>query len=173
MATLDIVLYPDDPLTRKATPYDRIDSEVADLARDMLETMFAFDGVGLAGPQVGVDKRLFVLCEPEGEPMVLVNPELTLVEGRIDGEEGCLSLPQVYATVPRAARVRVSAFDEKGAKLEFEPEGFLARIIQHEYDHLEGIVFPDRLDILSREDTLAEWQEMRRNLTEAAGFGRE
>lgn len=170
MAKLDIVLYPDEPLTQKATPYDRIDSEVADLANDMLETMLEYDGVGLAGPQVGVDKRIFVLCEPESEPMVFVNPEVTLIEGRLEGEEGCLSLPHIFATVPRAGRIRVRASDQAGKKLDFEPEGFLARIIQHEYDHLDGIVFPDRLDILSREDTLAAWEEMRRNLMDAAGL---
>ena len=170
MAKLDIVLYPDDPLTRKATPFDRIDSSVADLGHDMLETMLTNDGVGLAGPQVGVDKRLFVLCEPEREPMIVVNPEVTQLEGRVNGDEGCLSLPEVYATVPRAGRVRVRGSDEAGRKLDFEAEGFLARIFQHENDHLDGIVFPDRLDILSREDTLAAWYEARRNLMEAAGL---
>jgi len=165
MALRDIVLYPDKPLCVKCTPFDRIDGEVADLAHDMIETMIAFDGVGLAGPQVGVEKRIFVLCEPEGEPKCLVNPEITLMEGSAEGEEGCLSLPQVYALVPRAVHIHVRAANEYGKILEFDAENFLARIIQHENDHLDGLVFPDRLDILSREDVLRQWEEIRRLMT--------
>ena len=168
MAILDIVLYPDDPLMKKAGPFDAITSEVADLAHDMIETMLTYEGVGLAGPQVGLSKRIFVLCEPDGEPMCLVNPEVAIIEGREEGEEGCLSLPQVYAMVPRATRIHVRAANEKGKLLDFEANDFLARIIQHENDHLEGIVFPDRLDVLSRESTLQEWQEIRKQLTEIA-----
>lgn len=168
MAIRDIVLYPDDPLTLKAEPFDTIGSEVAELARDMLETMITYEGVGLAGPQVGIVRHIFVFREPEGDPMCLVNPEVTVLEGREEGEEGCLSLPQVYAMVPRATRIRVRGYNERGKALDFEARDFLARIIQHEYDHLEGIVFPDRLDILSRESTLREWESMRRQLMEAA-----
>jgi len=168
MALLDVVIYPDDPLTLETEPFDKISSDVADLAHDMLETMHAMDGVGLAGPQIGVSKRIFVLQEPEGEPMCLVNPELILQGERVEGEEGCLSLPHVFAVVPRASRVQVRAYTEKGKRVDFDAEDFLARIIQHEYDHLQGIVFPDRLDIISREDKLREWEMVRQHLMEAA-----
>ncbi len=168
MAIREIVFYPDDPLTRKATPYDRIGPKVAELARDMIETMFAYDGVGLAGPQVGVSKRILVLCEPDGEPRCLVNPEIIEMEGSAVSEEGCLSLPQLYANVPRATRIRVRALNEKGESLDFEARDFLARIIQHEYDHLEGLVFPDRLDVMTREAILHEWKALRKQLTATA-----
>ena len=169
MAIMDIVLYPDEPLTRKAASFEEVGSEVARLAEDMFETMYAYDGVGLAGPQVGVGQRIFVLHEPDGKKMCLVNPELELLGGTELGEEGCLSLPNIFAAVPRAARVRVRALNERGKRVDFEAEGFLARIIQHEYDHLEGICFPDRLDVMTRDVKLREWGEMRRALSEAAG----
>lgn len=162
MSVLNIVLFPDDPLTRKADPYTEIGPDVARLARDMIETMYAADGVGLAGPQVGVAKRIFVYHEPDGEPHCLVNPEIVAMEGSEEGEEGCLSMPRVYSDrIPRATYVQVKGFDETGAPVELEARNFLARIIQHEYDHLEGILFPQRLDIISREAVLQEWQAVR------------
>jgi peptide deformylase len=167
MAILELVLYPDDPLTQKAAPYPEIGPEMPQLANDMLETMYAYSGVGLAGPQVGIAKRIFVLCEADGDPMCLINPEILEMEGCEEGEEGCLSMPQVYAEVPRATRIRVRAFNQFGKQLEFEARDFLARIIQHEYDHLEGILFPDRLDILSREAKLQEWDGVRKQLLTA------
>ncbi|HPO15768.1 MAG TPA: peptide deformylase [Candidatus Hydrogenedentes bacterium] len=168
MAIRDILWYPDDRLLKKASAYEHIGADVAELAQDMLETMFFYDGVGLAGPQVGISKRILVLCEPEGDPMCLVNPEIYEKEGCAEGEEGCLSLPQLYALVPRATRIRVRALDEHGAPLDFEARDFLARIIQHESDHLDGTLFPDRLDILSREDLLQQWQEIHKQLTKNA-----
>jgi peptide deformylase len=133
---MDIALYPDAPLTRKAKPFSEVNAEVVRLAEDMFETMYAYDGVGLAGPQVGVERRIFVLHDPDGEKMCLVNPEIELLGGTEVGEEGCLSLPNIFAPVSRATRIRVRAVTERGKQLEFEAEGFLARIIQHEYDHL-------------------------------------
>ncbi len=168
---MDVVLYPDAPLTRKAEPFAAVDADVARLAEDMFETMYAYDGVGLAGPQVGIDRRIFVLHEPEGKRMCLINPEVELLEGSEYGEEGCLSLPHVFASVPRATRVRVRALSERGKEVTFEATDFLARIIQHEYDHLEGILFPDRLDMLTRELKLREWDDMRRQLSEAVRKG--
>ena len=165
MSVLNIVLYPDDPLTRKAEPFAEIGPEVARLAKDMIETMHAADGVGLAGPQVGVAKRIFVYHEPNGEPRCLVNPEILAMEGSEEGEEGCLSMPRVYSDrIPRATYVQVRGFDETGAPVELEARNFLARIIQHEYDHLEGILFPQRLDIISREAVLQEWAVVRQEL---------
>jgi len=165
MSILNLTLYPDDPLKRVAEPFEEVGPEVVRLAEDMIETMYAHDGVGLAGPQVGIAKRIFVLHNPDtGDEMCLVNPQILEAEGRESGEEGCLSIPQVYAEVPRATRIRVRALDPFGNLLEFEAEDFLARIIQHEYDHLDGVVFLDRLDILTRQAKLQEWEETRARL---------
>jgi len=162
MSVLNIVLFPDDPLTRKAEPYTEIGPDIARLARDMIETMHAADGVGLAGPQVGVAKRIFVYHEPDGEPRCLVNPEILAMDGSEEGEEGCLSMPRVYSDrIPRATYVEIKGLDETGAPVHFEARNFLARIIQHEYDHLDGILFPQRLDIITRDAVLQEWQSVR------------
>ena len=168
MAVLDIVLYPDDPLTQKATPFDTFGPELPKLAEDMIETMFEYDGVGLAGPQVGIAKRIFVWCEPEKEPACIVNPELSDFEGREEREEGCLSMPRLYHPVPRATRLLVKGFDPFGKPIEFEAKDFLARIMQHETDHLDGILFPDRVDILTRESLYTQWAEIRKQLAAEA-----
>lgn len=167
MATMDLVLYPDAPLLEKAAPVITFDAELATLAQNMIETMKVFDGVGLAAPQVGVSKRIFVVGEVDQEPFCVVNPELSDLEGKEMGEEGCLSMPRVYAPVSRATRLRLTACNERGEPIEVQAKGMLARIIQHEYDHLEGVLFPDRLDILSRETLLREWTEVRKELLEA------
>lgn len=163
MPDLRIVLYPDDPLTRRAelVPETRFGPRLASFARRMLERMEASDGVGLAAPQVGRAWRMFVMREPEGEPMIFVNPEILFMDGEQTGEEGCLSLPGLFGPVTRAMRVRVRARDAKGQPFEHEAEGFAARIIQHEYDHLDGVVFIDRMDVFSREAALREWEQQR------------
>jgi peptide deformylase len=142
MASKDVIFYPDAPLTKKAAPFR--------------------NGCGLAGPQVGVSKRIAVLREPEKQTDIcLINPEITESEGHEFLEEGCLSLPQVYAMVPRYTRLRVRGLNQHGRPVEFEAAGLLARIIQHEVDHLNGIVFLDRVDLLTREAKFLEWQEIR------------
>lgn len=161
MSVLNMVLYPDDPLTQKAVACDVIGPELVKLKEDMLETMHAYEGVGLAGPQVGISKRIFVMQEPEGEGLCLINPEILSSEGEQIGEEGCLSIPEIYADVKRAERLTVRALNEHGQSMTIDAEGYAARIILHEYDHLEGIVFLDRLDILTRQAKLAEWTEVR------------
>ena len=167
MAVLHIVYFPDAPLTTRAEPVERFDEDFVRLASNMLETMQAYEGVGLAGPQVGESKRIFVLQEPEGDEMCLVNPEIVESEGSEEGEEGCLSMPTIYAMVARATRIRVRARDAGGNPLDFEATGFVARIIQHECDHLEGIMFPERLDIISRQTIYEEWAEARETLLKA------
>ena len=169
MAKLKIHYYPDKVLTRRAEPVTDFGPELETLAQDMLETMDEKEGVGLAAPQVGVSKRMLVLCEPEGEPICLVNPVIEDSEGREYGEEGCLSLPQIYARVPRATHIKVSAQDLFGVPFELEANDFLARIIQHECDHLDGIVFPDRLDVFTREEVIEKWEVIRRDLTKSKG----
>ena len=169
MAIMDLVLYPDEPLRAKAEPFDDIGPEVAKLAEDMFETMYTYDGVGLAGPQVGIAKQIVVLHEPDGKAMCLINPEIYEAEGQELGEEGCLSLPDLFAPVERALHIRVRALNPQGKKVDFEASKMLARIVQHETDHLKGLCFVDRLDILTRQDKLQDWQEIRRMLEEEGG----
>ena len=161
MAIMDILIYPDAPLNEVALPVVKFGPELKILAEDMIETMDAGNGVGLAGPQVGLRQQIFVLCEPEGEPMCLVNPEIVEMDGTAYGEEGCLSLPELWAQVPRATRIRVRARDVDGNPVDFEAHDFLARIIQHEYDHLQGKVFPDRLDAMTRASMFEEYGAIR------------
>lgn len=164
MAVRKVIYYPDDPLTQKAKSVQTFGPRLAKLVQDLFETMCAYEGVGLAAPQVGVSQRVFVLCEPAGEPICLVNPELLDLEGSEFSEEGCLSMPRIFAQVPRATSLRVRGQDQTGEPLEFAAENFLARIIQHECDHLEGLLFPERLDILTRQDKYQEWEGVRREL---------
>lgn len=161
MSVLNMVLYPDDPLTQKAEAYDAFGPELVKLKEDMVDTMLAYEGVGLAGPQVGVSKRIFVMHEPEEEALCLINPEILSTEGEQIGEEGCLSIPEIYADVVRAECLVVRAFNEHGQTMTIEAEGYAARIILHEIDHLNGIMFLDRLDILTRQAKLAEWNDVR------------
>ncbi len=163
MSILKIVLYPDAPLREEAAPFEEDDfgPKLEKLANDMLETMHRNDGVGLAGPQVGLARRIFVLQEPEGEPMALVNPEIYAQEGSESAEEGCLRLPDIFAPVSRAAWVRARARTPMGDPLDIEAEGLLARILQHETDHLGGVCFIDRLDVFTRQEKLDEWDVLR------------
>ena len=164
MAVRRVVYFPDDPLTKKARPVETFDRKLEELAGDLFETMRAYEGVGLAAPQVGISKRLFVCQEPDGDPLCFVNPEIHDPEGREEGEEGCLSMPRMFGMVPRATQIRVTAQDLAGEQLEFEAENFFARIIQHETDHLNGILFPERLDIITRQEKLEEWATVREQL---------
>lgn len=169
MAVREVIWYPDAPLTQKAEPVTDFGPELLKLAEDMIETMRDHDGVGLAGPQIGLSKRIFVMCPPDGDPRCVVNPQLFEMTGREEGEEGCLSMPGIYAdNVPRATSLRLVGFDPQGRPFDAHFTGFEARIVQHEYDHLEGILFPDRLDILSREGVLRAWDARRGELLQAA-----
>ena len=164
MAAKRILYYPDEPLTLKAKPVEVFGAKLERLVSDLFETMSAYEGVGLAAPQIGVSKRLFVRREPEGESMCFVNPEILEQEGREEGEEGCLSMPRVFGMFSRATHLEVRAQDVKGEAFEVEADSFLARIIQHEVDHLDGILFPERLDIITRQEQLDAWVEIRRQL---------
>jgi peptide deformylase len=169
MAVRDVVLYPDAPLLDKATPLDEFGPELEKLARDMVETMDAYEGIGLAGPQVGVSRRVIVLREPESDQaFCLVNPEILAQDGEETAEEGCLSLPKLYAPVTRASRITVRAFDARGQECTFDAQGLHARIILHEVDHLDGILILDRLDLMTREAKLREWEEIRQQLGASA-----
>jgi peptide deformylase len=153
MTKLAILEYPDPRLRTKATPVVVFDEALHRLVDDLLETMYAAKGVGLAASQVDVHKRLLVLdvSETRDQPMVLINPQILSAEGRVPGEEGCLSLPGIYDKLERAARIRVRAVDRDGKPFEIDAEGMLAVCIQHEMDHLEGKLFVDYLSELKRQ----------------------
>lgn len=144
MALRNIRKYGDDILRKKCREVEKIDKRTITLIKDMFETMYDADGVGLAGPQVGILKRLFVIDIGEG-PLVFVNPEILETSGKQIDEEGCLSLPGEMAEVMRPNYVKARAMNEKGEEFEIEAEGLLARAILHEYDHLNGTLFIDRV----------------------------
>jgi peptide deformylase len=157
MAVLPILEAPHPLLKAKAERVVAVDPSLRELARDMLETMYVAPGIGLAAPQVGVAKRVCVAdvadrkAGEEPRPLVLVNPEVAWrSEERLVQEEGCLSLPGHFADVARPAAVRVRYQDLEGLALELEAEGLLARCLQHEIDHLDGVLFTDHLSVLRR-----------------------
>ena len=153
MTKLVILEYPDPRLRKTAEPALVVDDALRQLADDMLETMYAANGVGLAATQVDVHKRLLVLdvSEERNQPLILINPEILSAEGRAPGEEGCLSLPGIYDKLPRATHIRVRALNRNGEQFEMDAEGLLAVCIQHEMDHLEGKLFVDYLSELKRQ----------------------
>ena len=154
MAVLNILRYPDPRLHKVAAPIAQVDDRIRTLADDMLETMYASQGVGLAATQVDEHVRLVVMdtSENHDEPIVLINPELTWTSDDIVlGEEGCLSVPTIYDKVERHARVRVRALGRDGQPYEFDAEGLLSVCVQHEMDHLMGKVFVEYLSPLKRD----------------------
>ncbi len=152
-----ILIYPDPGLRKTARPIGEVTDEIATLADDMLETMYDAPGIGLAGPQVGVMLRIFVMdCAPkeedEPDPLVLLNPELTWTsDNLVKREEGCLSIPGQYADVVRPERIVVSYQELQGRQVEAEYAGLHARCIQHEIDHLDGKLFIDHLSLVKRQ----------------------
>ena len=152
MALLPILRYPDPRLTRKAAPVAIVDAAIRKLAADMAETMYAAPGVGLAATQVDVHKRVIVIdvSEDKNDLRVFINPEILSREGECEGEEGCLSVPGIYDTVKRAAKVRVRALGLDGQPFELEADGLLGVCVQHEVDHLEGKVFVEYLSRLKQ-----------------------
>jgi peptide deformylase len=157
----EIRLYGDPVLRTEAEPIEEIDDDVRRLIDDLVETMYDADGVGLAAPQIGISLRVFVydIRDPEAEPGVLVNPEIVVREGAHRDEEGCLSLPGLSEIVERHERILVRGLDADGTPVEFEAEGLLSRCIQHETDHLDGILFIDRVSALKRKMLLRKWRK--------------
>jgi peptide deformylase len=172
MALLEILLAPHPTLKTRAAPVERVDDEVRRLAADMLATMYKAPGIGLAAPQVGVLRRLLVLDIADGEerrPMTLVNPEiLWRSEETVTAEEGCLSLPGHFAEVTRPRAVRVRHLDQDGVEREIEADGLLARCVQHEIDHLDGILFVDHLSALRRSMILRKLVKQKRTSRDTA-----
>lgn len=153
MAVLDILIYPDARLRRSARAVTSFDEELRRLVDDMAQTMYAAPGIGLAAIQVNVPKAVIVIdiSDSRDDLQVFVNPKLARRSGRVETEEGCLSVPGVYAPVTRSASVSVSAFDVEGQPFELEADGLLAVCIQHEIDHLRGKVFVDYLSRLKQD----------------------
>ena len=155
MAIREIVKYPHPILKKRCEEVDRIDDELRTLIRDMIETMYSANGVGLAACQVGVPRRIVVLdvspMDPEKDLFVMINPEVITDEGEVDSEEGCLSVPECTEKVKRKAKVCVKGLSPAGKEIEVTGEGTLAIALQHEMDHLDGILILDRISRLKRE----------------------
>ncbi len=162
-----IVKYPDPVLAQKAAPVTVFDKELEALADDMFTSMYAAEGIGLAAPQIGILKRITVIDTSFGkdadEKLVLINPEIVANEGRRIEEEGCLSLPDIRDKVARHATVTVRAQDVHGDWFEVDGEDLLSRAMQHEMDHLDGVLFIDRLSRLKKDLTIRRIKKLIRN----------
>ena len=164
MAKLTILEFPDPRLRTRATPVEQVDDALRALIDDMFETMYAAPGIGLAATQVDVHRRFMVIDVSEGndQPLVFINPEILSREGTETCQEGCLSVPGIYADVKRAEKVRVRALDRQGQPFELDADGLLAVCIQHEMDHLDGKLFVDYLSPLKREMVRKKLEKARR-----------
>lgn len=175
MALLPIRLYPDEVLRRACRPVERFDEALRQLTQDMVETMYSAPGVGLAAPQVGIDLRLAVVDvtvgEEDGALLVLVNPEIVESAGEETDVEGCLSIPELTDKVVRPQSIVVQAADLDGDGFELEAEGFVARAICHEIDHLDGVLFVDRLHGLRRDRARRHLRRLERGIVEASVRG--
>ena len=162
MAVRDIRILGDSALRVRCSEVESVDDEVRQLVDDLMDTMYAADGIGLAAPQVGIPLRVFVydVREPEVEPGVLINPRLVEGGGTVRDTEGCLSIPGLNETVERYAEVVVEGLDREGREIRIEATDLLSRCLQHENDHLDGILFIDRLSPLKRKLLLNKWAKM-------------
>jgi len=151
MAVLDVRLYGDPVLRRRAAPVREVTPEIEAWLDDMVETMHTEVGIGLAAIQVGIELRMLVVDEGHGTGRAYLNPVIVEQGGEQVGEEGCLSLPGIFADVRRPEWIVVEAMDRTGVPFRRRASGFLARVLQHEIDHLDGILFIDRLDKVTRD----------------------
>jgi peptide deformylase len=175
VAILPLRIYGDPVLRARAQPLLEVTETVRPFVLDMFDTMRAEDGVGLAAPQVGASQRLLVLSVPvkrgKRVDMTLINPEVVRAEGWEVGEEGCLSVPGVYDDVKRASSIDVKALDESGRPVEFAADGFLARAIQHEIDHLNGVLFIDHISKLKRDMVVKKFKKLAKDRQPAKMVG--
>ena len=162
-----IVKYPDPVLSKPGEPVTEFDDELRKLVADMFETTYASQGIGLAAPQVGVSKRVTVIDLSMGknpaDKLVLVNPEIIFQQGKLYEEEGCLSFPEIREKVVRAQKERIRAQDERGKWFEMDGEDLLSRCMQHEIDHLDGMLFIYRMSALKRDLNLRKIRKMQRD----------
>lgn len=158
---MEIVKYPHDALRMEAGNIENIDEQVVTVAQEMIASMQSADGIGLAAPQVDLPWRLFVVHVKNDKPRIFINPEIiqTSLETTVY-EEGCLSIPGVYADVERASQVQIQAFNERGRPFSVTADGMLGRVIQHEYDHLKGVLFFDHIRKRRREKLLKEYDQL-------------
>lgn len=170
MAILNVLEFPDPRLRTRAALVDQVDDDLRQLIDDMFATMYAAPGIGLAATQIDVHKRLLVadVSKDKSAPYALVNPEIIEQEGQIITEEGCLSVPGIYAEVPRAERIRVGFLDREGEAREAEMDGLLGVCVQHEIDHLEGRLFVDYLSEAKRQRIRKRLQKERRQQAAAS-----
>jgi peptide deformylase len=164
MSKLEILEIPDSRLRTVAKPVETFDSKLSRLIEDMTETMYSAEGIGLAATQVNIHKRLLVLdvSEFQDQPRVYINPEILESEGSETCEEGCLSVPGMYAEVSRAEKIRISAQDETGTPFEEKLDGMHAVCLQHEIDHLDGKLFVDYLSPLKRRMLIKKLEKLRK-----------
>jgi len=166
---LKIVKYPEPVLSQPGEPVTEFNAELRKLVADMFETTYASQGIGLAAPQVGVSKRVTTIDLSMGkdpkDKLVLINPEIIQSEGKLYEEEGCLSFPEIREKVVRAAKVSIRAQDEKGKWFEMDGDDLLARCMQHEIDHLDGMLFIFRMSGLKRDLNLRKIRKMQRDGT--------
>ncbi len=169
MALLNILEFPDPRLRTLASPVDQVDDQIRQLVDDMLETMYAAPGIGLAATQVNVHRQIVVmdLSEEKNSPLVFINPRLEALTDQLEPyQEGCLSVPGFYENVDRPQRVRIRALDRDGAPCELDAEGLLAVCIQHECDHLSGKLFVDYLSTLKRNRIRKKLEKQQRHHSE-------
>lgn len=160
---LDIQTIGAEVLRQNAEPISTFDDDLAALVKKMFETMKLGKGVGLAAPQVGLSQRLFVMHIEGDKERVFINPEIVETSLELESfEEGCLSIPGVYADLDRPAVIRIQALNERGRRFTMDAAGFQARVIQHELDHLNGVLFTDRLPERSRDRLLAQYEKRMR-----------
>lgn len=162
MAILEIKEYGEPILREKALPVEEITPEILNLIKDMAETMYTASGVGLAASQVGVPKRIILVDGEEDGLIVLINPMIIKSEGEVVEEEGCLSVPDIYTQVKRSSKVTIKALNENGDPIEITKEDLIARALQHEIDHLDGILFIDRIGRMERQILLNKLKKKKR-----------
>lgn len=172
---MQIITYPHPTLRKVSKPIKRVDAQLREVVREMFGLMYEAKGIGLAANQVDLPLRLFVInleAQPDkGEELVFINPVISSPKGSAEAEEGCLSLPGVYGQVVRPKTVKINAFNLSGQEITAEVGGLLARCVQHEYDHLDGVLFPDRMTPSSRLEIGGDLEEFETDFQSKRGTG--
>lgn len=161
MATMEVLIFPNPVLRKKCEPVEKVDEEIRQIAKDMTETMYAAKGVGLAAPQVGIPKQIFVV-DIDDELITVINPQITLSGENEKMGEGCLCFPELTVDIERKKYARVTGLNIDGKPIEMEAEGFLARAFQHETDHLNGVLIIDHLSKVKRDLALKQFKKLQR-----------